>query len=254
MIATLPMYNWPEVKTATQNWWQAIARNLNSNIPLTNPHDYVSSWSSPDLLFSQTCGYPFTHALKDRLTLVSTPHYDVDGCIGPNYQSFIFARNSAPLENFRNTIAAVNTADSMSGMLALKLIFAPLAQNGKFFAKAIATGGHVASLQAVQDGRADICAIDAVCVAMAKKYRPDYLEGLVEIARSPMVPTLPYVTKAGNVPQLRAAIAKALDDPELKFAREQLFIAGQSFLKPMDYDVILKYEAAMEANGGLHLI
>ena len=204
MIATLPMYHWPEVKTATQNWWRAIARNLNSNTHLTNPDDYVSAWSNPDLLFSQTCGYPFTHALKDKLTLVSTPHYAVDGCAGPHYQSMVFARKAAPLESFRNTIAAVNAPDSMSGLLALKLVFAPLAPNGLFFAGAIVTGGHVLSLQAVQKGKADVCAIDAVCVAMAKKYRPDYLEGLVEIARSPTVPGLPYITNSGNVPELRA--------------------------------------------------
>ena len=254
MIATLPMYNWPEVRQATQQWWHAIASNLHSETPLTNPDDYTAPWSNPHLLLSQTCGYPFTHAFKNKLVLVSTPHYAVDGCAGPNYQSMIFARNAAPIESFRNTKAAVNAPDSMSGMLALKLVFAPLALNGLFFAGALETGGHVSSLQAVQKGKADVCAIDAVCVAMAKKYRPDYLEGLVEIARSPTVPGLPYITNSGNVPELRAAIAKALIDPELQDVREQLFISGQSFLTPADYDRILTLEAEMHMRGDLQLL
>ena len=82
-------------------------------------------------------------------------------------------------------VAAVNTPDSMSGMLALKLVFAPLAEQGRFFSRAVETGGHLASLAAVQSGDADVCAIDCVCVAMAKRYRPSALEGLVEIGRSP---------------------------------------------------------------------
>ncbi len=85
-------------------------------------------------LFSQACGYPFTHEFKDLLKYIATPHYAVPGCQGANYCSFIFARFDQPLDSFRGGIAAVNNPDSMSGMLALKLVFAPFATEGKFFA------------------------------------------------------------------------------------------------------------------------
>ena len=254
MIATLQMYDWPEVATATDRWWAAIARRLGTGTPLSRPADYAAVWMRGDVLFSQTCGYPFTHALKGRLSLVATPHYACDGCEGPRYRSIVFARQNQPLDAFRGAVAAVNTPDSMSGMLALKLVFAGLARHGRFFGRAIETGGHLASLGALREGRADVCALDAVCVAMARRYRPADLEGLVEIARSPLVPGLPYITTAGDVPDLRAALASAFADADLQQTRDQLLLSGCSVLEPGDYAEIAERELAMEVAGGLQLL
>jgi ABC-type phosphate/phosphonate transport system substrate-binding protein len=254
MIVSLPMYDWPEVREATDALWEGMVRHLGITVPLKRGGHYFAEWHDPNLLFSQTCGYPFTHEFRGRLTLVATPHYAVDGCDGPNYCSMIFAREKAPLEAFRGRRAAVNTPDSMSGMLALKLVFASLARKGAFFGEVIRTGGHLASLAAVRDGRADICATDSVCVGLARRYRPDYLEGLVEIARSPQVPGLPYVTVAGNVAELRQALAHTLADPALQEARDQLFLTGVSHLGVEAYDRIVELENAMEEAGGLKLL
>lgn len=254
MIATLPMYDWPEVKAATDRWWNGMARHLHVDMPLSRLDSHAAAWNRDDLLFSQTCGYPFTHALAGSVKLVATPHYAVDGCEGPRYLSLILAREKAPLEKFRGGTAAVNAPESMSGMLALKLVFQPLAKQGKFFRLAVETGGHMNSLKAVREGRADVCAIDAVCVAMARRYRPEYLEGLVEVARSPMVPGLPYITRAGDAAAIRAALAHAFADPALQEARDQLFLSGFSALEPQDYDVITERETAMQQAGGLQLL
>ncbi len=254
MIASLPMYDWPEVREATDLWWNGIARHLGSGISLSRLSEHTAAWASADLLFSQTCGYPFTHALAGKVTLVATPHYSADGCDGPNYSSIVFARAQAPLVDFRGCIAAVNNPDSMSGMLALKLVFQPLAREGRFFGSAIESGGHVRSLLAVREGKADVCAIDAVCAAMARAYRPDYLEGLVEIARSPMVPGLPFITRAGDPAAIRHALTSAFADPDLQGPRDQLFLSGFSNLAPQDYQRIVSLEAAMERNGGRQLL
>lgn len=256
MIVSLPMYDWPEVAEATEAWAQGVLKHLDGKARTRdrNP-DYFSGWRQPDLLFSQTCGYPFTHEFRGKLTYVATPHYGIPGCEGPNYRSFIFAREHRPLADFRGRRAAVNNPDSMSGMLALKLVFAPLAKGGRFFSQVIESGGHIRSMIAVRDDKADICAIDAVCVALARRYRPDYLEGLVEIARAPMVPGLPFVTAPGNDPApLRQALAKAFADPDLASARKALFLAGHSVLAAEAYDLILKLERQMEEAGGLELI
>ena len=254
MIASLPMYDWPEVREATDRWWRGIARHLNSTVPLLRGGDHTAPWKDASLLFSQTCGYPFTHALAGKVRLAATPHYSADGCAGPNYSSIIFAREPAPLEDFRGTTAAVNNPDSMSGMLALKLVFQPLARDGRVFGRAIQSGGHVSSLNAVRDGKADVCAVDAVCAAFARAYRPDYLEGLVEIARSPQVPGLPYITRAGDPAAIRQALTSAFADPDLQGPRDQLFLSGFSALTSQDYQRIVSLEVAMERNGGLQLI
>jgi ABC-type phosphate/phosphonate transport system substrate-binding protein len=254
MIATLPMYDWPEIRDATDAWWQGIARHLGVDVPLSRPDDFMNAWSSGELLLSQTCGYPFTHGLRGRVQLVGTPHYEADGCDGPGYCSIVFAREDKPLEAFRGSTAAVNTPDSMSGMLALKLVFAPLAEEGKFFGNSILSGGHLKSLAAVRERRADVCAIDAVCVALARRYRPNDLDGLIEIARSPMVPGLPYVTASYDVVKLRAALAAAFADPALEEPRARLLVKGFGILGPQDYDIITRYEYDMNMAGGLELL
>jgi ABC-type phosphate/phosphonate transport system substrate-binding protein len=185
---------------------------------------------------------------------VATPHYDADGCEGADYCSIIFARQHCDAEALRGGIAAVNTPDSMSGMLALKLVFARYAKEGRFFARAIETGGHLNSLAAVQEGQADVCAIDCVCVALARRYRPEALAGLVEIARSPVVPGLPLITRAGNVGAIRDGLRRAFADPALHAVRQALLLSGWSVPDAAAYERIITLEAAMEEQGGVALL
>ncbi len=126
----------------------------------------------------------------------------------------------------------------MSGMLALKLVFAPLAEQSAFFASTIKSGGHAASLAAVQNKTADVCACDCVTAALLRKYRPQALEGLVEIARSPLVPGLPYVTRSGNVYRLREALVHVIGDKSIESSKHALLLSGMSILADEAYDVI----------------
>ncbi len=253
MLATLPMYDFPEARPAAGAFWQAIAGRLGVSVPLSQPEDWTEAWRQPDLLFSQTCGYPFTHEFAGKLKLVATPHYAAPGCDGPFYCSILFAREPRPLAEFRGKIAAFNANDSMSGMLALKLMFAPYAEDGQFFASAIETGGHLASLSALQKGQADVAAIDCVTVAYARRYRPQALEGLVEVGRSPQVPGLPFVTITGDIAKLQVALADVFADNSLADVRNELLLDGFSVLTDADYSVIPRLEAEMEAAGGLSL-
>jgi ABC-type phosphate/phosphonate transport system substrate-binding protein len=253
MVASLPMYDLPELREVTDAFWHAIAREAGLEGELLRPDDHRGVWLRPDLEFSQTCGYPLTHEFREKLKLVATPHYSGDGNEGPTYRSIVFARELLPLTGFRGKRAAFNNPDSMSGMLALKLVFAPLAENGRFFAAAIESGGHFNSLKAVQDGRADVCAVDTVCVELFRRHRPKIFEGLVEIARSPSVPALPFVTAAGDPGRLRAALNAVFADPGMAAVRETLLLKGVSILSMQDYDLILDLEDAMEKAGGLTL-
>jgi ABC-type phosphate/phosphonate transport system substrate-binding protein len=254
MIAALQMYDWPEIRAATDAWWAGLARHSGVDMPLSRPEDFTAPWFSDDLYLAQTCGYPFTHVLKGRVKLVATPHYDADGCAGADYCSIVFARENREPEALRGSVAAVNTPDSMSGMLALKLVFAPFARDGSFFARAVETGGHLNSLAAVREKLADVCAIDCVCVALARRYRPEALEGLMEIARSPAVPGLPLVTRAGDVAAMRRALSLAFADPGLDAARQALLLSGWSVPDAAAYERITSLEAAMEQAGGLALL
>jgi ABC-type phosphate/phosphonate transport system substrate-binding protein len=258
VIASLPMYDYPEVREATDAWWDGIARYFGVPITLDRSEDHKAAWRASNLFFSQTCGYPLTHEFRGKLQLVATPRYAVDGCDGPNYCSIVFAREKRPLEAFRGSIAAVNNPDSMSGMLALKLVFAPFARQARFFGKVLQTGGHANSMHAVRNGKADVCAIDAVCVAYSRRYRPDDLVGLVEIARSPLVPALPYITSLSpgddEIRRLREALAQTFNDNRLAGARQTLFLAGYSVLPETSYEVIAKLENQITEMGGFDLL
>ncbi len=230
--ASLPMYDWLEIRPSTDAFWHGLARYVGLKGELSRPAAHVDLWRDPAMLFSQTCGYPFTHEFKGQLKYIATPHYACEGCEGPNYSSYIFARKSLP----QNPVPAVNSLDSMSGYLALKLVRPNLA-------RPLLTGSHVASLIAVQSGKADICAIDAVVVALARRHRPELLQGLVQVAQSPMVPGLPFVTRAGDVGNLQKALHKIFTDGALNPALAAMLLQGFSILPAHAYDVILKLEA-----------
>ena len=260
------MYDWPELREATDRWGRGLSLHLKAHgfadvpVELTRTGHYQDSWRSPNLLLSQTCGYSFANEFAGRLTAVVTPHYDVEGCEGPNYSSHIMVRAKDGIGELRDLAgrrAAYNNRDSMSGMLALKLVFAPLAKGGTFFGETIESGGHAKSLEALQAGRIDVCAIDSVCVAIARRHRPELVDGIVAIARSPLVPGLPYVTLTSrgekDIERMRRAVADAFADPALGPARASLFLSGFSLLTPGDYAVMRDLERDMAAGGGLSL-
>jgi ABC-type phosphate/phosphonate transport system substrate-binding protein len=242
IVASLPMYDWPEIRQQTDAFWQGFARHAGLAGSLDRASAYESLWSNQKLNFSQTCGYPFTHKFNGLLQYIATPHYACEGCHGAEYSSIVFARENRPLAEFYGATAAVNTVDSMSGMLALKLVFAPHVRNGEFFRRTKLSGGHRNSLRDVRNKFADLCAIDSVCVALAKKYCPDELNSLVEIARSPMVPALPFVTRASDVVSLQSAMQKTFADESLKEVREALLMRRFSILPEGSYQKILQLE------------
>lgn len=261
MIASLPMYDWPEVRAATDAWWAGLARHLRGegfDAPgrLIRSGDASSPWRRPDLLVSQTCGFPLMHDLQGQLEVLATPVYDVEGCRGTSYSSVIVGRADggvSRLEDLEGATAAYNAADSLSGHLALKCVVAPLGGNGRFFDQLVHSGSHRASMRLVCERKADVAAIDCVSFALARRHRPELAAGLVVIARGPAAPALPYVTAAGRpadeIARLKHALAAAAADPALAGARQALFIAGLEFLAPDAYQRVLDLEAECHALG-----
>ncbi len=254
MLMTLPMYDFPEVRDATGAWASAIARAAGVDVPLSRSEDYAGAWRRDDLAFSQTCGYPFTHDFRGQLSLVGTPHYAVPGCEGLRYCSFVFAREKRDVADYAGVTAAVNTPDSMSGMLALKAFFVDHARDGLFFGKAVLSGGHLKSLALLQGGAADVCAIDAICVEYARRHQPQLLADLHEVGRTPLVPGLPYVTRDAHVKRWQEAVAACCADARLADVRAALMIGGFTATLPSDYDAILALEADVQRRGGLALL
>lgn len=257
MRASLPMYDLPEVKQASGAWWQGLARAFRAegieDVPdrletVASPYDH---WRQPDLLFSQTCGYPLTHAIAGQARLVATPVYAAPGCTGASYCSLVIVGENNPatsLEKLRGARVAYNSTDSQSGYNVLRAMVAPLAQGGKFFASTTATGGHRASIAAVASSAADLCAVDCVTHALLRLHAPTALAGTRVLCTTPSAPSLPYVTAGGAgddlVEALRAGLDRALTDTSLAAARDDLRIAGAEVLPLAAYDVMLEMEQA----------
>jgi hypothetical protein len=61
-VASLPMYDLPELREATDELWRALAARLQNrgiDAPVTLERDETNLdavWSDPRLLLSQTCG------------------------------------------------------------------------------------------------------------------------------------------------------------------------------------------------------
>jgi len=262
MLASLPMYDFPELASASAAWWNGLRRHFLAqgirDLPekLTGGVDPIGQWDGPALIFSQTCGYPMTHALAGKVRLLATPRYDASGCAGPTYVSWVIVRRDDPAERFadlRGRRPTFNGRDSQSGYNVLRALAAPLAESGRFFGPGIESGAHRKSMAMVAAGKADVATIDCVSFALIARVAPTEVANLRVLCASAAAPALPYVTSASTdatmVQSLQAGILAACTDPELAAVRRTLLIEGCEVLPVSCYDVILEMERAAVARG-----
>ncbi|WP_426034550.1 phosphate/phosphite/phosphonate ABC transporter substrate-binding protein [Cypionkella sp. TWP1-2-1b2] len=204
MIASLGMYDRPETAAANDRLWANIrdglrAEGIQAPESLTRgEHAYWDAWQSPDLTFSQTCGFPFRAKLHDHVTLIGTPDYGLPGCPPGHYTSVFVARHDDPrstLAAYSHTSFAYNEDLSQSGWAAPQN---HASARGLHFPPSLQTGGHRLSALAVAESRADLAAIDALTWELLRQYEP-FAAHLKEIAcTEPPTPVLPYITAKTN--------------------------------------------------------
>ena len=261
-IASLPQYDLPELRQATDAWWSGIARHMRAlglgDVPdiLTRAVDAEALWRDPAVLLTQTCGYPLMTELADCLRPVAVPIYRCDGCRGATYSSVLIVRTDAPLhrlEDARGKTVAANNRNSHSGMNTLRHSVAPLATSGRFFSHVLWTGGHALSAQAVADGQADIAAIDAVTWALLSREWPTLTRHLRVIGHTDYAPSLPYATRIDAPEDVRGVVFQAIEaaaaDPSLSAVREALLIDGFAPADFAAYQTMLDWKAEAAAAG-----
>ncbi|MGB8811859.1 MAG: PhnD/SsuA/transferrin family substrate-binding protein [Paracoccaceae bacterium] len=207
MIASLGMYDWAPCQPANDRLWGLIRDNLRAkgmDAPdaLTRGEGaYWAAWQSPDLLLSQTCGFPFRAKLHDAVTLVGTPDFGLEGCAPGYYFSVFIARaddSRGDIGAFDGARFAYNEGLSQSGWAAAQNHVAPL---GIHLSPFLQTGGHLLSARAVAEGRADLAAVDAVTWRLIVKYNADLAAELRVVGRTDPTPGLPYITAKGRNPE-----------------------------------------------------
>ncbi len=239
MLASLSMYDVPEARHLTDAWWRGLSAHLVAagfvgvpqSLERTWPAEQV--WASPDLLLSQTCGYPLALFGYRTLQPVLTLAYTASGCEGSDYLSHIVVREDSPfgcLEDLRGTRLVINSEQSNSGWRMLRLLFEPVPGNAEFFQHRAVSGSHRRSLLQVQAGQADYCAVDNVTHALLARHAPVAVAGTRVLCHTARSPGLPYVTSRNLGPRqlqrLRQGIFAALKDPGLESVRQGLLIGG----------------------------
>ena len=248
--ASLPMY------LATPHHVEAFWDHLRAllaaqglrHLPLqvSWPSDLPSHWLEPGLFLSQACGYPLMTHLAGRVWLVGTFCYQVPGSIGHLCRSQLVVRaedSNQSLADFRGRSVAYNSTDSQSGYNSLRAMVAPLAEGGRFFARAVASGSHLRSAEMVRDGLADIASIDCVSLAGIQAHWPDSSTGLHVIGESAPYPGLPLITSAetsnADLAALRAALEQAVQSTAMAPTLQALFIRSFEAVDLAAYQVCL---------------
>ena len=261
MTATvsLPMYNLREMRAANARFWEALRGLLLEagldDVPesLTFERRPVPERLEPELLFSQTCGYPLETVFKGQAIRLGAPIYEVPGCDtsswGPTHHAFFVVRATSParsLSDVKGGVFLLNSPVSNSGMNLPRRALAEIAGGKPFFRAVIETGGHPASLDRLLRGEGDVASIDCVTFACLARYRPEAAARFRIIGETPPSPAIPFVTSvatpSATVDLLRTALRRIGGEPRYAAARVGLMIAGIEDVPDAAYRGLLDYE------------
>lgn len=239
MIASLMMYQRPQLVDAHNRFWTLIREELavagiESPQQLSQDAEEFSVWEHPRLVLSQTCGMPYRLWLHGKVQLVGTPDYGIKGCPSGYYCSPIMVRaddKRTQVAQFASAVFAYNQTFSQSGFAAP---YNHLKSRGIWFENLFHTGAHLASAQAVAEGSADICALDAVSWRLMEEYEP-FAKNLRVLAWTEPTPGLPYITALENdADAVFSAVAAAISRLE-DAHRKGLGIRGFVRIPAKDY-------------------
>lgn len=164
--AELLMYVAPEpIQQANQQWLARIFERLDLDRRNADHLDLHGLWLAPELLVTQTCGYPLMTQLRGQVRVIGRPRYELPHSSHGEHCSLLLTRDDNPrttLAAFYNSRGVINGHDSNSGMNLLRERLAPLQRDGRFFSSVGISGAHRESLRWLRENRADLAAIDSV--------------------------------------------------------------------------------------------
>lgn len=255
-IASLPWYDLPEIRDATDQLWRAVSaacREVGIEFApddLERELDYREQWGHPNLMFTQCCGYDVAVDAGKSLRAIAAPRFAFPGCTEHFHSSFIVVRDDDAawgVADLRGRRVALNNVSSHSGANALRAVIAPFSRDGRFFGEVRLSGAHVISLEMLHARQVDVACVDCVTWGLLEKHRPSALRAVRKIAQTPLAPVPPYVTsmRYGKVfsRKLQGALERVMADPRHHATREALGIAGVAAVDNTLYDRILAFEA-----------
>ena len=217
MIAAFPMYDRPANRAAHDRLWAGIRDRLRAggvDAPdgLSRDIAFDAGWGRDDLLLGQICIAPLLRTHSDGATRIGRGDHRLEGCAAGHYFSHLVMRADDlrdPEEALAMGRIAINSDCSHSGWHSLLATFGDRLPD---LEPALVTGGHDRSIDALNAGRADIAAIDAVTWKLAERDRAADLSGLRIAGRTAPAPGMTFISRTDLDPGLAfAAIAEAID-------------------------------------------
>jgi ABC-type phosphate/phosphonate transport system substrate-binding protein len=187
--------------------------------------------------------------LKEYVSPFCVPLFDVPGTDGRFYSShFIVAAGSDidSIDASRGRVAAMNNADSNSGMNVLRHAVAGVSDGDQFFTSVITSGGHLHSLEMVANRSADIAAIDCVSYQLIADWRPELCAEIRIIGDSVKTCGLPLVLAHADIATTDTGVViERLNQSLAKcdgVVRDTLHLNGFAGIQLDDYRSIVEIE------------
>ena len=197
-LASLPMYERPELNEAHNNLWTLIKyylseKKIDHPINLIKGKAGLKIWENKNLFLSQTCSLPFRKKLFKHVKYVGTPIYDIQDCPQGYYRSFFIVKKknkALKISDFSDKIFAYNEINSQSGYAAA---YNHLFPKKLWFKKLVYSGSHKKSVNMVFNEEADITCIDALTWNTICSF-DEYSKDMIVIDKTIPTPGLPYIT------------------------------------------------------------
>lgn len=254
MTSDLSMYLAPaRVLQAQHAWLERILEILGERRGQKQIVDLAAHWLSPDLLLSQTCGYPFVTSLRGKVRLIGRPSYELTHSSGGDHCSVLLCRADSAvtdLAGFQGRHGLINAWDSNSGMNLLRHTLAGISDRG-FFSTLTVTGSHRESLRRLKEGEGDLASIDSVTYDYLARDHSAEIDGLRILVRSARSPCLPYITSIGQTAADAVSIRNAMNEAlgQLPEVSRDLAIKEVLPASEADYECLLEYERSAASRG-----
>jgi ABC-type phosphate/phosphonate transport system substrate-binding protein len=241
------MYPYESIRPA----WDALWAEVHRSAPWTPAtlrwsDDVHATWTDPNCVVAQACGWPVAALLRDTVEVVGAFTLTIPEARGHRYRSVLVGRDRRQLTELADSGAVVvaNSADSLSGWVSFLAAATDAGVVGRWPGEVLWSGAHLESLRHLHDGRADVACIDALSLFHIKRLYPDLVAGLHEIGHGPLVPSPPVIVPAATpsalIDSLRDALTWAVSEPTVADACGALGIDGFVSLDHAEYATTLQ--------------
>ncbi|QPF95110.1 PhnD/SsuA/transferrin family substrate-binding protein [Bradyrhizobium commune] len=256
------MYNLPEMAARNAAFWEALSKEVQGPKLATFPSNLVFSRPvvpdaiGPEILFTQTCGYPLRTIYSGQFAFLGVPTYDFPGCGPSTHRAFVIVGKESPyraIEDLRGARFALNSIHSNSGMNLPRILLARHGIKAPFFGAVVVTRSHTESIRQVQAGHFDAASIDCVTYGFFKELCPEKVSGIRVLAETPESPAIPFVTSiatpSDQAEKLRSALFRLVNDPIYRPVLGGLHIKTITAVDPVDYERVIAYEREAAERG-----